>query len=522
VFGPNSKQQQQDRVLMRDKALKCICLTDKPLIDTVQPDNEVPECSFCFKVQHGAVHITHDHVAALSSPSDECQLLDAPLQFYTSPTALHSGIASLPVRSARSLSPGTHVRMSVLQRFETAPELEHALMYCYLASMTDHSVDLDRSSMRVRSVQLPRDMDSHTEASSETETPDIGLSNERFRVKDSALRNHAAQIPVRMPLQDELDLSQGVLAISTAHDIRHFASGSCTLTVAADGNILVIPPPPRIERLHVAATAQSVDAVRQQERAHAFCIRPSTYLEDGQEGMVTFVANSVDKIRLGVNACRLEDATLTAPFVIEYGPFNPKVPWGEQIDTVQRRKLEFQDEHRLKRGIAYSSGASVSQISCGESFSIARMSDGSLWSWGTCLHGSLGHGPSVESLPRPKKISCQTLRFGYVSCGIHHVGALSSSYELYMWGSNHQGQLGLAKEKDSSEKSWLFSKDKDSAPVAVWTPTKVSLSVQGQGALGIQQVACGDYHTALLTTTGAIYSSRCMFYAAACSDCTPV
>ena len=57
------------------------------------------------------------------------------------------------------------------------------------------------------------------------------------------------------------------------------------------------------------------------------------------KGMVTFVANSVFKIRLGVNACRLEDATLTAPFVIEYGPFNPKVPWGEQIDTVQRRKL---------------------------------------------------------------------------------------------------------------------------------------------------------------------------------------
>jgi hypothetical protein len=502
VFGPNSKQQLQHHVLMKDKALKFICSSNEPVCGIEQQEFDFPDCSFGFNMQHGDVHVTSDDDPAVPTSADSNQSIAVPLQFYTSPASLHSGIAidgGSPLRSSRSLSPGTHVRISVLQRVELAPELEHALMYCYLASMPNHSVDVDTSAHRAQSSQLPL---AKSDASSECGILDIGTSNERFRVKAPALRVHGTKIPLRQPLQDELDFSEGVLAVATSHEVRHCASGSCMLTIGGDGDVLVIPPPPRIERLYVAASAQSVEAVRQQERAQTFCIHPSTYLGSGQEGMVTCVASSSDKIKLGVNACVLDNPSLTCAYVIEFGPFNPKLPWGEQISTVERKQHEFHDEQRLKRGIAYSSGASVSQISCGESFSIAKMSDGSLWSWGGCQYGSLGHGPSVDSLLKPKKIACGVLRFASVSCGAHHVGALCSSHELYMWGSNHQGQLGIAKEKDSSEKLWLFSKDKDSAAPAVWLPTKVTLSVLGLGALGAQQVSCGYYHTALLTTTG--------------------
>jgi hypothetical protein len=505
VFGPNSKQKLQHHVLMREKALKFICSADEPACMS-QQEIDFSDCSFCFHVEHGEVQVTADDVPAVLTSSDSSPPTAVPLQFYTTPASLHSGIAmegGSPLRSSRSLSPGMHVRMSVLQRFELAPELEHALMYCYLASLPNHSVDLDTSSLRVQSSQQPP---TESGLSSACGILDIGTSNERFRVKTPALRVRGAKIPLRQPLQEELDFSQGVLAVATTHEVRHFTSGSCMLTIGGDGDVLVIPPPPRIERLHVAVSSQSVEDVRQQERAQTFSIHPSTYLGIGQEGMVTCVASSADKIRLGVNACVQDNPSLTSAYVIEFGPFNPKLPWGEQISKVQRKQHEFQDEQRMKRGIAYASGASVSQIACGESFSIAKMSDGSLWSWGVCQNGSLGHGPSVDSLPKPKKIACGALRFVSVSCGAHHAGALCSSHELYMWGSNHQGQLGLAKEKDSSsEKLWSFSKDKDSPPPAVWIPTKVTLSVLGLGALGAQQVACGDYHTALLTTTGALF-----------------
>lgn len=525
VFCPNSKHQQQYRVLMRDKALKSLCLSDTHLFGMLQQDFDHPEFSFCFKVQCGFVSATDVEGPMVSASSDERQTLDAPLQFYTSPASLHSGIAlveSSPIPSSRSLSPGTHVRMAVLRRFESAPELEHALMYCYLANMNDHAVDVDNASARVASSHLLQ-----PSGESQDSTPgvfggsgvlDIGLSNERFRVKSSALRARGAKISLRQPMQSELDLSAGVLAIYTTHEVRHFASGSCMLTIGADGTVLVIPPPPRVERLHLAASVQSVEAVRNQERAHTFCIDSSMYLDAGQDGMVTCIASSSDRIRLGIIACCQEDATLTSAYVVELGPFNPKAPWEQQISSIQRKNLTFHDEQRTKKGtfISHSSGASVSEISCGESFSIAKMSDGSLWSWGTCPHGSLGHGPSVESLPKPRKILCQALRFVSVSCGAHHVGALCSNHELYTWGANHQGQLGQTKEKDSSsDKLWSFSKEKNPIISKLMVPTKVALTILGLGAVGIFQVACGDYHTALLTTTGAdsefCVSSLCVF-----------
>jgi hypothetical protein len=510
VFCPNSKHQQQHRVLMRDKALKSICLSDKHLFAMLQQDFDYPECSFCFKVQCGVVLATDVESPMGFASSDESQTFAAPLQFYTSPASLHFGIAldgSSPMRSSRSLSPGTHVRMAVLRRFESAPELEHALMYCYLANMNDHAVDVDNTSARVASSHLLQPSgDSIPGVFDGSGVLDIGLSNERFRVKSSALRARGAKISLRQPMHSDLDLSVGVLAVYTTHEVRHFASGSCMLTIGTDGTVVVIPPPPRVERLHLAASVHSVEAVRDQERAHSFCIDSSMYLDPGQDGMVTCIASSSDRIRLGITACCQEDTTLTSAYVVELGPFNPKAPWEQQISSIQRKSLTFHDEQRTKKGtfISYSSGASVSEIACGESFSIAKMSDGSLWSWGTCSHGSLGHGPSVESLPKPRKILCQALRFVSVSCGAHHVGALCSNHELYTWGANNQGQLGQAREKDSSsEKLWSFSKEKDPVISKLMVPTKVALTILGLGAVGIFQVACGDYHTALLTTTGA-------------------
>lgn len=146
--------------------------------------------------------------------------------------------------------------------------------------------------------------------------------------------------------------------------------------------------------------------------------------------------------------------------MVEFGPFRPTLPWDEQLDRVQQQKFEFQHEEPIKKGLSYSSGASVQQIACGLTFSLVKLSDGSLWSWGMSTNGSLGHGPSVESLHRPKKISCNALRFVTVSCGTSHVGAICSNAGLYMWGSNHQGQLVLSREKDPNA-SWLFSKKKN-------------------------------------------------------------
>jgi hypothetical protein len=501
-FCPNSRQQQQRQVLMRNKALKAMCSSDNLAFGIHHDDLETPECSFDFRMEQGfPLAVNADSPTSSSFPSMG-HSDHAPLQFYTSPSTLHFGIAvaeGSPARPARSSSPGTHVRMSVLKQMEMAPELEHALLYCYVANMKEHSVDMADASFASEFTQVP---DSTFSAS---DVRGIGLSNERFRVKTTSLRNGEGKVLLQQPMQGELDLSQGVLAVGASHGMRHFGSGSCILTIDGDGSVLVIPPSPRLERLDIAASVHSVEAVRMRERAQAFLIPPSLYLDIDQEGMVTCAASSSDTIKLGVNACCKDDPTQTLAFIVEFGPLNPKLPWGTQFDRLQKRKLEFHDDERIKRGVMHSFGISVLQISCGQSFSIAQMSDGSLWSWGTCSFGSLGHGLSVESLPRPKKIACHSVRFVSVSCGAHHVGARCSNFDLYMWGSNHQGQLGLAREKDSaSEKLWPFSKDKELVNLKEWVPAKVNLTILGQGDVGVHQVACGHYHTALLATTGVL------------------
>jgi hypothetical protein len=327
-------------------------------------------------------------------------------------------------------------------------------------------------------------------------------------VKNAALRAAEAKLFLQQPFNGHLDLSQGVAAFSSTHEMRHFGSGSCVLTICGDGNVLVIPPPPCLDRLDVAVSALSVEAVCRLEQAQTFIIPPSKYLDAGEDGMVTCVSSSSDRIRLGVTACRHRDPTSTCAYIVEYGPINTKASWGEQIDRVERKKHEIQDEQRAKKGMAFSSGASVVQISCGSSFSVALLSDGSLWSWGSCRFGCLGHGPSVENLAKPKKISCSSVRFAFLSSGTNHVGCVSSTFELFMWGCNQQGQLGLEREKDSvSDKLWPFSKDKEAIPAKVTSPSKVLVSLTGQGVLGIHQLACGDAHSAILTSTGAVLCS---------------
>jgi hypothetical protein len=163
------------------------------------------------------------------------------------------------------------------------------------------------------------------------------------------------------------------------------------------------------------------------------------------------------------------------------------------------------EELLKKRGVMHASGASVSHITCGESYSVALMSgvwvfvcvcmygavyvrlhtimpthvhtpiqhtitptpDGSLWSWGMCSFGSLGHGPTVTSLPKPKKMTGQASRFVSVVSGTHHVVARCSNFDFYVWGSNQRGQLGVAKEKDSSHEK-------------IMSPRKMQLMVVGQ------------------------------------------
>lgn len=73
----------------------------------------------------------------------------------------------------------------------------------------------------------------------------------------------------------------------------------------------------------------------------------------------------------------------------------------------------------------------------------------------------------------------------HVACGKYHSAAVSSDGDVYAWGLESSGQLGLG-----------------SARTRAHTPTKVE-ALSGKG---VTQLSCGMYHTLALTAAGEVYS----------------
>lgn len=103
--------------------------------------------------------------------------------------------------------------------------------------------------------------------------------------------------------------------------------------------------------------------------------------------------------------------------------------------------------------------------------------NGEVFVWG---FGLLGVGPLVENLKEPKNVP--SALFGRndfnpdsqvtaVYSGFSHMGAVTTTYDLYMWGRNRSACLGLRHEKDQ------------------YFPFKVAISAM------VQKIDCGVDHT---------------------------
>lgn len=122
----------------------------------------------------------------------------------------------------------------------------------------------------------------------------------------------------------------------------------------------------------------------------------------------------------------------------------------------------------------------ITDIAAGGCFCMVLSSDGNVYVWG---YGILGLGPQVQRVFKPTLIP-STL-FGYnvynrntkvmkIYCGISQLAALTNAGDLYMWGGNKFGSLGLGDMKDQ------------------FFPLKVAVGAQ------VKKVACGVDHTVAL------------------------
>jgi len=125
--------------------------------------------------------------------------------------------------------------------------------------------------------------------------------------------------------------------------------------------------------------------------------------------------------------------------------------------------------------------ATWSQIAGGEAHSLARKTDGTLWSWGNNYNpGQLGLGDTIR---RSSPVQVGTLAtWTSVACGNTHTLAIKTDGTLWAWGENGNYQLGLGSYADKS------------SPVQVGTLVTWS------------QVAGGNGHSLAVKTDSTLWS----------------
>jgi len=136
-------------------------------------------------------------------------------------------------------------------------------------------------------------------------------------------------------------------------------------------------------------------------------------------------------------------------------------------------------------GDASNWASSSSNLAAGDrdwasSHTLAITTTGELWAWGLNLHGQLGLGDTA-SRNAPTRVDSAS-NWASVSVGFAHTVAITTSGELWAWGRNQVGQLGLA---DTANRD---------------TPERVG------SASNWASVSAGSSYTLAVTTNGELWA----------------
>ncbi|XP_049430285.1 probable E3 ubiquitin-protein ligase HERC3 [Epinephelus fuscoguttatus] len=127
----------------------------------------------------------------------------------------------------------------------------------------------------------------------------------------------------------------------------------------------------------------------------------------------------------------------------------------------------------------------VSQVACGSQHSVALTKDGQVYTWGQDSRGQLGLGRRKLAANSPQHLrSLSVMPLVQIAAGGEQSFALSVSGGVFGWGRNDCGQLGLGDTTDRH------------------TPTPVPCLNMKKTV----HISCGKDHTAILTKTGAVFT----------------
>lgn len=129
----------------------------------------------------------------------------------------------------------------------------------------------------------------------------------------------------------------------------------------------------------------------------------------------------------------------------------------------------------------------VHLIACGVRHAALVTRQGEVFTWGEESGGRLGHGVEKDVLQPRLVESLVAYNVVFVACGEFHSCAVTMSGELYTWGdgTHNAGLLGHGTE------------------VSHWIPKRIAGPLEG---LQVASVTCGPWHTALITSTGQLFT----------------
>ena len=124
--------------------------------------------------------------------------------------------------------------------------------------------------------------------------------------------------------------------------------------------------------------------------------------------------------------------------------------------------------------------ATVAKIAAGGNYSLALMSDGTVWAWGANSYGQLGNGSTAASVPPVQVLNLTDVIA--IAAGDNHSLAVKSDGTVWAWGLNSNGQLG---EGTTTQRL---------------TPVKVS------NLTGVVSVSAGSAHSLALKSDGTVWA----------------
>lgn len=141
----------------------------------------------------------------------------------------------------------------------------------------------------------------------------------------------------------------------------------------------------------------------------------------------------------------------------------------------------------------------IRKISAGVEHVLLLTSNGDIFSMGCGLRGQLGHG-DISSCTIPKQIEALAgLKVIDIAAGGFHSAAVSSFGDVYIWGWNTNGQLGLPKAPQTFKRT-----AKCNSIQQVFTLPQL---IEMTDEVLIKNVYCGHKHTLLRTEENKIFST---------------